>query len=87
MFKDVNRNNKRETAKCRRCLRLKVNKIQCTQFGDTIWFQMKTMFFIGTFRNEEEDSQLYIGYNSDSYEKNDHNGANNSLMYILSNVM
>ena len=42
---------------------------------------------IGTFGNEEEESQLYISYNSDSYERNDHNGANNSLMYILSNVM
>ena len=42
---------------------------------------------IGIFGNEEEESQLYISYKSDSYERNDHNGANNSLMYILSNVM
>ena len=42
---------------------------------------------IGTFGNEEEESQLYINYNSDSYERNNHNGANNSLMYILSNVL
>ena len=42
---------------------------------------------VGTFGNEEEESQLYISYNSDSYERNDHNGANNSLMYIFSNVM
>ena len=42
---------------------------------------------IGTFGNEEEESRLYISYSSDSYERNDHNSANNSLMYILSNVM
>ena len=33
---------------------------------------------IGTFENEEEESQLYIHYNSDSHERNDHNDANNS---------
>ena len=42
---------------------------------------------IGTFGNEEEESQLYISYNSDSHEGNDHSGANNSRMYILCNVM
>ena len=42
---------------------------------------------IGTFENEEEESDLYISYNSDSYERNDHSGGNNSLMYISRNVM
>ena len=47
----------------------------------------KDHVLIGTFGNEEEESRLYISYSSDSYERNDHNSANNSLMYILSNVM
>ena len=33
---------------------------------------------IGTFENEEEESQSYISYSSDSQERNDHNDANNS---------
>ena len=41
---------------------------------------------IGTFENEEE-SQLYIIYSSDCYEKNDDSHANNSQMYLLCNYM
>ena len=33
---------------------------------------------IGTFENEEEESQLYISYSSDSHERNDDSDANNS---------
>ena len=33
---------------------------------------------IGTFENDEEESQLYISYNNDSHKRNDHNSASNS---------
>ena len=33
---------------------------------------------IGTFENEEEESQLYISYSSDSHERSDHSDANKS---------
>ena len=33
---------------------------------------------IGTFEYEEEESQLYISYSSDSHKRSDHNDANNS---------
>ena len=32
---------------------------------------------IGTFVNEEEESQLYISYGSDSHENSHHGDANN----------
>ena len=88
MFKDVNdRNNKREITNCR-----KVSQIEGEQdVGFMVWRHHMVLdedqALIGTFGNEEEEYQLYISYNSDSYERNDHNGANNSLLYILSNVM
>ena len=33
---------------------------------------------IGTFENDEEESQLYISYNSDSHERSDDGDPNNS---------
>ena len=42
---------------------------------------------IGTFENDEEESQLYISYSSDSHESSDQSTANNSYMYILCNDM
>ena len=33
---------------------------------------------IGTFENDEEESQLYISYSSDSHERSDHSDANKS---------
>ena len=42
---------------------------------------------IGTLEDEEEESQLYIIYSSDSHEKNDDSHANNSQMYLLCNYM
>ena len=42
---------------------------------------------IGTLEDEEEESQLYIIYSSDSHEKDDDSYANNSWMYLLCNNM
>ena len=77
MFKDdKDRNNKRKITKSRRYLKGEQDLVHIIWRHHLVLDEDNAL--IGTFENEEEESELYISYNCDSHERSDHSDANNS---------